>query len=100
MSLIPLRDRVLVKPFKPAEVTSGGIIIPDTAKEKPVQGEVLAVGNGRIAENGNHIPMTVKIGDNVLFAKFGGTPISINGSDELIILNESDILGILEQTQE
>lgn len=96
MNLIPLRDRVLVKPFKPEEVSSGGIIIPDTAKEKPVQGEVLAVGNGRIADDGNQIPMTVSVGDNVLFAKFGGTPISINGGEELLILNESDILGILK----
>jgi chaperonin GroES len=100
MSLIPLRDRVLVKPFRPQEVSSGGIIIPDTAKETPVQGEVLAVGNGRIAENGNTIPMTVKEGDTVLFAKFGGTPISINGGEELLILSESDILGILETTKE
>jgi chaperonin GroES len=100
MNLIPLHDRVLVKPFKPEEVTSGGIIIPDTAKEKPVQGEVLAVGNGKVTENGSNIPMTVKEGDMVLFAKFGGTPISINGGEELLILNESDILGILEITQE
>jgi chaperonin GroES len=100
MNLIPLHDRVLVKPFKPEEVTSGGIIIPDTAKEKPVQGEVLAVGNGKVTESGSNIPMTVKEGDMVLFAKFGGTPISINGGEELLILNESDILGILEITQE
>jgi chaperonin GroES len=100
MSLVPLHDRVLVKPFKPQEVTSSGIIIPDTAKEKPVQGEVLEVGGGRIAENGNKIPMTVKKGDTILFTKFGGTSISINGGEELLVLNESDILGILEFTKE
>lgn len=96
MSLVPLHDRVLVKPFKPEEVTSGGIIIPDTAKEKPVQGEILAVGPGKITDEGNHIPMTVKVGDNVLFGKYSGTSISINDGDELLIMNESDILGILE----
>ena len=96
MGLVPLHDRVLVKPFKPEEVTSGGIIIPDTAKEKPVQGEVLAVGHGKIIDDGNHIPMTVKVGDIVLFGKYSGTSISINDGDELLIMNESDILGILE----
>ena len=100
MRFIPLRDRVLVKPFKPQEVSSGGIIIPDTVTEKPVQGEILAVGGGRVTDNGNHIPMTVAVGNSIFFAKFSGTPISINGGEELLILNESDILGILEKTQE
>lgn len=100
MSFIPLRDNVLVKPFKPQEVSAGGIIIPDTATEKPVQGEILAVGSGRVTDSGDYIPMTVAVGNNVLFAKFSGTPISINGGEELLILNESDILGILEKTQE
>ena len=96
MRFIPLRDIVLVKPFKPQEISSGGIIIPDTAKENSVQGEVLSVGHGRVTDDGRSIPMTVKIGDSVLFAKYSGTSISINDGDELLIMNESDILGILE----
>jgi chaperonin GroES len=96
MDLTPLHDRVLIKPFKPEEVTSGGIIIPDTAKDKPVQGEVLAVGQGKINDEGNQIPMTIKVGDSVLFGKYSGTPITINDGDELLIMNESDILGILQ----
>jgi chaperonin GroES len=77
-------------------MTSGGIIIPDTAKDKPVQGEVLAVGQGKITNEGNQIPMTIKVGDSVLFGKYNGTPITINDGDELLIMNESDILGILQ----
>lgn len=96
MSLRPLHDRVLIKPFRPEEMTSSGIIIPDSAQEKPVQGEVLAVGNGKYDSSGNHVPMTVKVGNNVLFGKFAGTSIQINGGDELLVMNESDILGILE----
>ena len=97
MSLKPLHDRVLIKPFKPEEITSSGIIIPDSAQEKPVQGEVLAVGNGRCNANGDIIPMTIKVGDSVLFGKHAGTTIQINSGDELLVMNESDILGILEQ---
>lgn len=96
MSLKPLHDRVLIKPFKPEEVTSSGIIIPDSAQEKPVQGEVLAVGNGKYDSNGNHVPMTVQVGNSVLFGKFAGTQIQINGGEELLVMSESDILGILE----
>lgn len=96
MSFKPLHDRVLIKPFKPEEVTSSGIIIPDSAQEKPIQGEVLAVGNGKYDNNGNHIPMTVQVGNSVLFGKFAGTQIQINGGDELLVMSESDILGILE----
>jgi len=96
MSFKPLHDRVLIKPFKAEQMTSSGIIIPDSAQEKPVQGEVLAVGNGRYDNNGNHTPMMVQVGDSVLFGKHAGTQIQINGGDELLIMNESDILGILE----
>jgi chaperonin GroES len=85
----------LVKPFKPEEVTSGGIILPDTVQEKPVQGEVLAVGGGRYSDSGNQIPMTVKVGDSVVFGKYSGTPITINDGEELLVMDESDILGII-----
>jgi chaperonin GroES len=95
MSFIPLHNRVLVKPFKPEEVTSGGIILPDTVQEKPVQGEVLAVGGGRYSDSGNQIPMTVKVGDSVVFGKYSGTPITINDGEELLVMDESDILGII-----
>jgi chaperonin GroES len=95
MSFIPLNNRVLVKPFQPEEVTSGGIILPDTVQEKPVQGEVLAVGGGRYSDSGNQIPMTVKVGDSVVFGKYSGTPITINDGEELLVMDESDILGII-----
>jgi chaperonin GroES len=95
MSFIPLSNRVLVRPFQPEEVSSGGIILPETVQEKPVQGEVLAVGGGRYTDSGNQVPMTVKIGDSVVFGKYSGTPITINDSEELLVMDESDILGII-----
>lgn len=94
MSLKPLNDRVLVKRLDSEEKTAGGLYIPDTAKEKPSKGEVVAVGPGKVAENGNKIAMTVKKGDMVLFSKYAGTEIKIDGVDHLV-MREDDILGIL-----
>jgi chaperonin GroES len=94
MNLQPLHDRVLIRPAKPQEVTSGGIIIPDSAKEKPSQGEVLETGTGRITTDGTVIPIQVSVGQTILYSKYSGTTVSINGED-LILLNESDILGII-----
>lgn len=89
--LQPLGDRVVVKPMPKEEVTKGGIVLPDTVKEKPQEGKVLAVGPGRMTEDGKRIAMDVKVGDVVIYAKYGGTEIKEDG-DELIILRESDIL--------
>ncbi len=89
--LEPLGDRVVVKPMPKEEVTKGGIVIPDTAKEKPQEGKVIAVGPGRMTEDGKRIAMDVKVGDIVIYAKYGGTEIKEN-DEELIILRESDIL--------
>jgi len=91
VKLKPLADRVLVKPIEREEVTKGGIVLPDTAKEKPQEGEVLAVGPGRLSEDGKRIPLDVKVGDIVIYARYGGTEIKIE-DEELIILRESDIL--------
>jgi chaperonin GroES len=90
----PLSDRVVVKPSPAEEVTKGGIILPDTAKEKPQQGEVVAVGSGRISDNGELIKPQVKKGDIVLFGKYSGTEVTIEG-EEYLILRESDILAVL-----
>ena len=87
----PMGDRVLVKSLEAEETIKGGIIIPDTAKEKPQEGEVVAVGPGRVTEDGKTIPMEVAVGDKVVYAKYGGTEIK-DGGDELLILRESDIL--------
>ena len=87
----PLGERVLVKPMAREEISRGGIVLPDTAKEKPQEGEVLAVGPGKRSEKGDYIPMDVAVGDIVLYAKYGGTEIKIDGQDH-IILRESDIL--------
>ena len=89
--LVPLGDRVVVKPSPKEEVTKGGIVLPDTAKEKPQEGKVIDVGPGRMTEDGKRIAMDVKVGDVVIYAKYGGTEIK-EGEDELIILRESDIL--------
>ena len=89
--LEPLGDRVVVKPSPKEEVTKGGIVLPDTAKEKPQEGEVIAVGPGRMTEEGKRVAMDVKVGDIVIYAKYGGTEIK-EDDDELIILRESDIL--------
>jgi chaperonin GroES len=91
VKLKPMADRVLVKPIAREEVTKGGIVLPDTAKEKPQEGKVLAVGDGRLSEDGKRIPLDVKVGDVVIYAKYGGAEIKIE-DEELIILRESDIL--------
>ncbi len=90
----PLKDKILVQRLDQEEKTSGGIIIPDTAKEKPIQGKVLSVGDGARDEKGSVIPMDVKVGDTVLFAKWGGTEVKFDGQ-EYLILKESDVLGIV-----
>ncbi|MGK5089071.1 co-chaperone GroES [Bdellovibrionota bacterium FG-2] len=94
MQVRPLHDRVLVKRFNEEEKSKGGIIIPDTAKEKPIQGEVIAVGQGRVSEDGKLRPLDVKKGDRVLFGKYSGTEIKIDG-DEFLMMREEDILGVL-----
>jgi chaperonin GroES len=97
MTFTPLGDRVLVRRVEEEERTKGGIIIPDTAKEKPQEGEVLAVGPGARNEDGERIPLDVKVGDRILFGKWSGTEVKIDGED-LIIMKESDILGVVETT--
>jgi chaperonin GroES len=97
MNFRPLHDRVLVRRIEADEKTAGGIIIPDTAKEKPSQGEVIAVGPGGRDETGKLIPIDIKAGDRVLFGKWSGTEVKIDGED-LLIMKESDILGIVEET--
>jgi chaperonin GroES len=94
MQVRPLHDRVLVKRFNEEERSKGGIIIPDTAKEKPVQGEIIAVGQGRLNEEGKLRPLDVKKGDRVLFGKYAGTEIKIDG-EEFLMMREEDILGVL-----
>ncbi|SNT17336.1 chaperonin GroES [Sphingomonas laterariae] len=94
MSFRPLHDRVLVRRVEAEEKTAGGIIIPDTAKEKPQEGEIVAAGSGAKAEDGKVTPLDVKAGDRVLFGKWSGTEVRVNGED-LLIMKESDILGII-----
>ncbi len=96
MKLRPLNDRVVVKRTEEEEKTAGGIIIPDTAKEKPIQGEVVAVGNGKVLEDGSRRPLDVKAGDRVLFGKYAGTEIKVEG-EELLIMREDDILAIVDK---
>ena len=95
MNLKPLADRLVVEPIEQEEVTAGGIILPETAKEKPQQGKVIAAGPGRTDEDGERIAMEVKVGDKVLYAKYSGTEIKMD-SKKLLILRESDILAIVE----
>ena len=97
MKVRPLHDRILLKRIEEKESVKGGIIIPDTAKEKPQEGLVVAVGNGRILENGTKIPLEVKEGDHVLFGKFSGTEIKVEG-EEYLIVREDDVLGILAES--
>ena len=89
----PMADRLVVRPIEKEEVTKGGILIPDTVKEKPQEGEVIAVGPGRLSDDGKRIAMDVKVGDQVIYAKYGGSEIKVDG-EELIILRESDILAV------
>jgi chaperonin GroES len=94
MKLRPLHDRVLVKRLEEKEVKKGGIIIPDTAKEKPQEGEIIAVGPGKVTEDGKLQPMSVKVGDKILFGKYSGNEVKL-GDEEYLIMHEGDILGIL-----
>lgn len=94
MKMKPLSDRVVIKPSDPDEQVKGGIIIPDTAKEKPQKGEIIAVGPGKISDAGEMIKMTVKVGDKVLYGKYSGTEITVEGEDYLIV-RESDILAVI-----
>jgi chaperonin GroES len=98
MSFRPLHDRVLIQPVEQDQKTKGGIIIPDTAKEKPVEGKVVAVGPGVRDENGKLRPLDVKVGDRVLYGKWSGTEVKVNGEDVLIV-KESDIMGVIEETK-
>jgi|SRR6516162_8754135 chaperonin GroES len=96
MKIRPLQDRLVVKRLAEEEKTKGGIIIPDSAKEKPVEGEVIAVGNGKVSEEGKVRPLDVKKGDRILFGKYSGTEIKIDGIEHLI-LREDEVLGIIEK---
>jgi chaperonin GroES len=93
-TILPVADRVVIKPIQREEVTPSGIVIPDTAKEKPQEGTVVAVGPGKLAETGDHLPLQVQEGDRILFAKYGGTEFVLEG-EELLVLRESDILAII-----
>jgi len=95
MKLRPLQDRILVKRIEEEQVTAGGIFIPDTAKEKPQRGEIVAIGNGKKTEDGKVIPIDLKVGDKVLFGKYAGTDIKVEGQD-FLIMREDDILGVIE----
>ncbi|MDO8462392.1 MAG: co-chaperone GroES [Deltaproteobacteria bacterium] len=95
MKIRPLQDRILVKRLEEEEKTKGGIIIPDSAKEKPSEGKVVAVGKGKVLEDGKVAPLDVKVGDKILFSKYSGTEVKLEG-DEHLILKEEDILGIIE----
>ena len=94
MNLTPLHDRVIVKPSAAEEKTAGGLIIPDTAQEKPQRGEIVAIGEGKLSEDGKKNPLTVKVGDTVLYGKYSGTEVQIDGADYLI-MRESDIFAII-----
>jgi len=96
MKIRPLQDRILVKRVDEEETTSGGIIIPDSAKEKPIEGRVKAVGKGKVGDDGKHIPVDVKVGDKVLYSKYGGTEVKVDG-EEFLLMREDDILGIIEK---
>jgi chaperonin GroES len=95
MKVRPLHDRIIVKRLEEEEKTKGGIIIPDTAKEKPIEGKVMAVGEGKVDKNGKKTPLEVKKGDRILFAKYGGTEIKMEG-EEYLMMREDDVLGIIE----
>jgi len=95
MKIRPLQDRILVKRLEGEEKTKGGIIIPDTAKEKPAEGKVIAVGKGKVDDEGKHQALDVKKGDKILFSKYAGTEVQIEG-DEHIIIREDDVLGVIE----
>ena len=95
MKIRPLHDRVVIKRMEEEKASPGGIIIPDSATEKPIKGEVVAVGNGKIQDNGNIQPLDVKVGDTVLFGKYSGTEVTID-SDELVVMKEDDIMAVID----
>ena len=95
MKIRPLHDRVIVKRLEEERVSAGGIVIPDTAAEKPVQGKVVAVGKGKILEGGDVRPLDVKVGDKILFGKYSGTEVKVDG-DELVVMREEDVMAIIE----
>ena len=95
MKIRPLHDRVVVRRVEDERTSPGGIVIPDTATEKPMQGEILAVGNGKIQENGDVRPLDVKVGDKVLFGKYSGTEVKVEG-EEVLVMREEDIMGVIE----
>jgi chaperonin GroES len=95
INLSPLHDRVVVKPSEAEEVSKGGIILPDTAKEKPIEGTVVAVGTGKVTEDGKTLPLTVKVGDKVLYGKYSGTEVTVD-SENYLIMRESDIFAIIK----
>jgi chaperonin GroES len=95
MKIRPLHDRVVIRRMEEERTSAGGIVIPDSATEKPIQGEVLAVGNGKILDNGEARPLDVKVGDRVLFGKYSGTEVKIEGED-LLVMREEDIMGVIE----
>lgn len=95
MKIRPLHDRIIVKRLEEEEKTKGGIIIPDTAKEKPIEGKVIAVGDGKVKEDGTKLPMEVRVGDRILFSKYAGTEVKIEGEEHLI-MRQDDILAIVE----
>ena len=94
VSITPLEDRIVVKPLDAEQTTASGLVIPDTAKEKPQEGEVLAVGPGRVDDNGNRVPVDVTVGDKVIYSKYGGTEVKYGG-EELLILSARDVLAIV-----
>ena len=96
MKIRPLHDRVIVRRLEEERKTAGGIVIPDSAKEKPIQGEVLAVGNGKVLENGQVKALDVKVGDKILFGKYSGNEVKV-GDEELLVLREEDIMGVVEK---
>ena len=95
MKIRPLHDRILVKRLEEERTSKGGIIIPDTATEKPIQGKVIAVGNGKIQEDGKVRPLDVKVGDKILFGKYGGTEVKVDG-DDLLVMREEDVMAVIE----
>jgi len=95
MNLRPLHDRVIVKRMEEERMSAGGIVIPDSATEKPVRGKVLAVGNGKILDNGEKRALDIKVGDNILFGKYSGTEVKVDG-DELLVMREEDIMAVIE----
>ncbi len=96
MNIRPLHDRVVVRRLEEERTSAGGIVIPDSAAEKPIQGEVIAVGNGKILENGEKRPLDVKVGDRVLFGKYSGTEVKLDGT-EYLVMREEDIMGVIER---